>query len=692
MSEINYPKIIWSLLAILFSFYIYLEKPEFAQKLLSDIEDLKFSIRNNTIQIKDNETVVVVAVDEPSVNKMGRWPWDRKVIAELLEKLNQASIVGLDMVFSEKSNRASDKKLVSVIGENENIILGYFLRDQATEETSEATWSQLEDYAYHSFQTKGKKIQLDDWLYAEVNLPDISKAALSAGFFSTKPDADGIYRHYPLASLHKGLVLPPLAIQILRYYWNKDARIIFDEDGINNFRLGEVEVKNSSNIRLNFDTQINQVSAYDVYSGKIQVDYFKDKIVLVGMTEIGIFDLRPIPVNPVAPGVYQHYTAVKNLLTNNFIKSSFNTDLVFITLSLIIVFFASCLKSYHIRLSIYSAYILLVLLVSYITFIAFNVWLHEAYYILAILMSIILYESEAFMRTESDARHVKKAFSSYVSKELVGEIIAGHEKLKLGGDEKIITTLFTDVRNFTTISESLTPTRLVSLLNRMFDPFTKIVLNNKGMLDKYIGDAMMVIFNAPLDVDNHEERACLSALQMIDKQQLISKELNAEGFPDINIGIGINTGNAIVGNMGSTVRFGYTAIGDSVNLAARLEGLNKGYGTEIIVSEFTIERLPENTQIRNRKLDKIRVKGKNDPVTIYEIFTTDDIKNKFVEKFESALNDYFAGNFIKAANIFSSVEEDFQDKTSKMFMLRCQEYHKSPPAEDWGGIHDMKTK
>ena len=180
MSDIKYPKIIWSLLAILFSFYIYIEKPEFAQKLLSDIEDLKFSIRNSTIQIEDNETVVVVAVDEPSVNKMGRWPWDRKVIADLLKNLKQSSIVGLDIVFSETSNPASDKKLVSVIEDNENIILGYFLRDQATEETSEATWSQLEDYAYHSYQTKGKKIKLDDWLFAEVNLPEISKAGLSA--------------------------------------------------------------------------------------------------------------------------------------------------------------------------------------------------------------------------------------------------------------------------------------------------------------------------------------------------------------------------------------------------------------------------------------------------------------------------------------------------------------------------------
>lgn len=690
--NINIQKIIWSLIAVIFSYSIYINKPEFAQKLLGDIEDLKFSVRNSIKQPEKNDSVVVVAIDEPSVNKMGRWPWDRKVIADLLSKLNQASVVGLDIVFSEKSNSESDQYFIDSIEKNENIILGYFLRQKATEETSENTWSQLENYAYHSYKTKTKDIRVDDWLYAEVNLPEISEVALSGGFFSTKPDTDGIYRHYPLAYLHKGLVLPPLAVQMLRYYWDENAELTFGDKGIESFILGDVIVKNSSHIRLNFDNQINEVSAYDIYSGKIKPEFFKDKIVLVGATEIGIFDLRPIPIDPVAPGVYQHYTAVKNLLTNNFIEGNQLIDLFLIGIVLFIVLIASLLKNYHVRLSIYASYIILVILVSYTTFILFNVWLHEAYYLFAILLSIILYESEAFMRTENDARHVKKAFSSYVSKELVGELIKDPDKLKLGGDEKEITTLFTDVRNFTTISESLTPTRLVSLLNRMFDPFTKIVLSNKGMLDKYIGDAMMVIFNAPLDVDNHAERACMSALEMISKQQKISEELKSENFPEVNIGIGINTGLAIVGNMGSTVRFGYTAIGDSVNLAARLEGLNKGYGTEIIISEFTKNRLPEHTKIKTRMLDKIRVKGKIEPVTIYEIFDNADIKNKFAGTFESALNKYFVSDFNIAKKEFEVIATEYLDKASEVFVERCEYYLMNPPSDDWGGIHDMKTK
>ena len=692
MKNIKIQKIAWSLIAVFFSFSVYHYKPDFAQKLLSDIEDLKFSVRNNIKPTKKSNSVVVVAIDEPSVNKLGRWPWDRKVIAGLLEKLNQASVVGLDMVFSEKSNPESDQKLAEVIENNENIILGYFLREKATEETSQNTWSQLEDYAYHSYKTKSKDLHIDDWLYAEVNISEISEAALSGGFFSTKPDVGGIYRHYPLASLHKGLILPPLAVQMLRYYWNKDAKLSFGNKGIESFDMGNVSLYNSNYIRLNYENQINQVSAYDVYSGKIKPEFFNNKLVLVGATEIGIFDLRPTPIDPVAPGVYQHYTAVKNLLTNDLIKSNKIVDLVFISLSLLIIFLVSLFRNYNVRLRLYASYLFVVLLISYVIFVGYDIWLHEAYYLFAILLSVILYESEAFMRTENDARHVKKAFSSYVSKELVGELIAYPDKLKLGGDEKEITTLFTDVRNFTTISESLTPTRLVSLLNRMFDPFTKIVLKNKGMLDKYIGDAMMVIFNAPLDVEQHAERACLSALEMISKQQKISDELKSEDFPEVNIGIGINTGLAIVGNMGSTVRFGYTAIGDSVNLAARLEGLNKGYGTEIIISEFTSNALPEDTSIKMRMLDKIRVKGKHEPVTIYEIFDETDIKNKFVDLFEKGLNQYFDSAFAAAKSTFENIVAEYNDKTSVTFLKRCHEYIENPPAEDWGGIHDMKTK
>lgn len=691
MIKINLYKTLWCVFAVFFSYLIYLEKPEFFQRILADIEDVKFSLRNAISPPDQTDKVVVIAIDEPSVNKMGRWPWDRKVTGGLIKKLNQASVVGLDMVFSESSNPESDKALAEIIEDNENVILGYFLRTHATEETSEDTWSQLEDYAYHSFDTDGGDIRIDDWQFAEVNLDIFSEVALSGGFFSTKPDTDGIYRHYPLAYLHKGLVLPPLAVQVMRFYWDENADLTFKDGQFKSFAINEVLVEDSNHLKLNFDNQINEVSAYDVYSGKVPESFFKDKIVLIGATEVGIFDLRPIPIDPVAPGVYQHYTAVKNLLTNNLVRSNKQLDLIIIGITLFVVLLVSVIKKYHVRLAIYAGFLALILIMSYTAFIVFSTWLHEAYMIFALLLSIILYESEAFMRTETNAKQMKKAFSSYVSKELVGELMENPDKLKLGGDEKEITTLFTDVRNFTTISESLTPTRLVSLLNRMFDPFTKIVLDNRGMLDKYIGDAMMVIFNAPLDVDNHAERACLSALQMIKQQEIISEEFAKEDFPEIRIGIGVNTGNAIVGNMGSSVRFGYTAIGDSVNLAARLEGQTKNYGIEIIISEFTRAELPEDTVIKTRMLDKIKVKGKNEPVTIYEIFDADDIKYQYVETFEKGLNFYLEGHFEHAAKIFTDLEEQYKDGPSVTFNKRCKEFIDNPPA-NWSGVYTLTTK
>lgn len=701
-------------LATLFAFYVYLFQPIFVQKILIDVEDIKFSVRESIKPTPKNDKVVVVAIDEPSINKLGRWPWDRTVFARLLDKMHQASVIGLDVVFSEPTNSESDNALATVIEENENVITGYFLRDQASQETTDEVWNKLDECAYHSFEGVLDDLRVDDWPYVEVNIPEISDAALSCGFFSTKPDPDGVFRHYPLAYLHKGLLLSPLAVQIMQYHYNQLAQITFGDKeysfkdfsfknlnkslqqkrNIAQFKLQDIVIENANHMRLNFfdEKNINEVSAYDVYSGKVDPGFFEDKIVLIGATEVGIYDLRPTPLNQVAPGVYQHYTAVVNMLTNTFIRTSSLTDVIMIVIILVVVFIATFMNNFHFRLGIYMSLAIVAFIISYIVFIGFNTWLHEAYVLFALILTSMLYESVAFMRTEHSAKHVKKAFSSYVSKELVNELIQDPDKLKLGGDEKEITTLFTDVRNFTSISERLTPTRLVSLLNRIFDPFTKVVLDNRGMLDKYIGDAMMVLFNAPLDVDHHADRACLSALQMLDEQKRIQAELRTQDLPEIAIGIGINTGVAIVGNMGSEVRFGYTAIGDSVNLASRLEGLTKEYGINIIISEATKQQLSTDLNVLVRKLDKITVKGKDEPVIIYELLHKTPEQQHIVAAFEEALQDYFSADFKVAHDKFQSIYEHYADMPAKVFLRRCAHYMGNPPDSGWDGIHRMTTK
>jgi adenylate cyclase len=305
-------------------------------------------------------------------------------------------------------------------------------------------------------------------------------------------------------------------------------------------------------------------------------------------------------------------------------------------------------------------------------------------------MAITYLSCEAYRNLveEKKSRFLHKAFSSYISPELVSEIVKNPELLKLGGEKREITMLFSDIRGFTTVSEKVPPEAIVKILNGYLGPMTNIVLNHKGTLDKYMGDAIMAIYNAPLEIKNHPLLACKTAIDMMEALKNVNKGFKEVGFPEIDIGIGINTGEAIVGNMGTNVRFDYTAIGDVVNLSSRLEGLNKQYHTHIIVSESTKEKTDKN--FRFRELDKIKVKGKEVPVAIYELDKALD--NKLIDRFAEALAFYRSNNFTEALALFVTLEKEYNDKVSLVFSERCREFLKNPPSPDWDGVYVAKTK
>ncbi|MBP9561425.1 MAG: adenylate/guanylate cyclase domain-containing protein [Syntrophorhabdaceae bacterium] len=317
------------------------------------------------------------------------------------------------------------------------------------------------------------------------------------------------------------------------------------------------------------------------------------------------------------------------------------------------------------------------------------------YPILSISITYLCSEAYKNLIEERHSRFLKKAFSSYVSPALVGQIIKNPDMLKLGGEKRKISVLFSDIRSFTTISERLSPEELVLLLNKYMGPMTDILLAKKGTLDKYIGDAIMAIYNAPINVEDHSIMACETALDMLDKLKEINEGFKKRGLIELDIGIGINTGDAIVGNMGSDVRFDYTAIGDTVNLASRLEGLNKVYRTHIIVSEFTREHVmelmgKENKRFYFRELDLIRVKGKEKPVKIYELLKEAD--QNLLDEFTAALNLYRKCEFEKAKEIFRWVYEQHRDPTSTVFMERCDEFIENPHPGEWDGVYVAKSK
>ncbi len=670
---------------------LYIQEPHFLRKITSGIEDSKFTVRKLLkLAPQANPNVVVVEVDEKSINKLGRWPWNRKVMGDLIGALSAAKVVALDIVFSEAASPEEDDYLAEKIEDGDNVILGFFFRAVASESLSDEALGYLEECTLVRYDLQSSRVNLDSYGFAEANIPRIGQSSLSCAPFNTIADVDGLFRHYPVAFFHKGEIFPSLAVQALRYYLNKDVELILDDSGIKSLSLGTLQMRNSNYLKLNFLDDINRLSAYDLLSDKVDPAAFEDKVVFVGVTDIGIYDVRPTPIDTYTPGVYLHATAVSNVLDSLVLNASQRFDLLFIFFVLCLAFIASLPKKLTYRLGLYSLIGGGIIITINLLFIQMNRWGSLTFPLIALSSYALLFEFVLFRRKEKESLRVRKAFSSYVSPEIVQNIVKNPDDVKLGGEEREISVLFSDIRDFTTLSEKLAPAQLVYLLNNLLDPLTECILKNRGLLDKYIGDALMSLFNAPISIENHADMACLSALEMMEKVKEVNSKFRSEGLPEVKLGIGIDTGIATVGNMGSRLRFDYTAIGDTVNLSSRLEGLSKVYSADIIISESTKKKLVQDFLVR--KLDCVRVKGKSVPINIYELCRDDERNRKVKASFEAGLIAYYGREFDKARAIFQSLRETFDDKTSYIFEERCLYYMDQPPQAEWDGVYTFKTK
>lgn len=310
---------------------------------------------------------------------------------------------------------------------------------------------------------------------------------------------------------------------------------------------------------------------------------------------------------------------------------------------------------------------------------------------MTIYLGITVYR---YVTEEREKKKIRGAFQYYLTASVINEILKDPSKLKLGGDKKQLSVMFSDIRGFTGISEKLTPEELVRLLNEYLTAMTDVVFKYDGLLDKYIGDAIMAVFGAPLDQPDHALRACRTALEMMSELKRLREKWAAEGRPDVNIGVGVNTGDMVVGNMGSEMRFDYTVIGDSVNLASRLEGTNKEYGTNIIISEFTYESI--RNELFCRELDAVRVKGKKLPVRIYELLGEKKDAAEWQEcvgRFETGLAKYREGLWDEAIAAFRSVlEVRPADYPARLYIERCETLKENPPEGEWDGVFTMTKK
>lgn len=673
----NLPYIVICLFVISTCYVFYLCQFELFKTIDNKLQDLKFNFRKG---IKPSDDVVLIAIDDRSIDKIGRWPWKRDIIAKLLDKINEygPKTIALDMVFSENTEESDDKLLGDVIEKGKNFVLGFFFRKELKKNEQESAINNLEAYSILDVEVIGdaSKVPIKDFPTAETNIPVISKGAVAKGFFSVFPDSDGILRRVQLIAGFNGLVMPSLALSALSQYLNQDISVIIDKLGVYSLALGskKIPVSTTGSLLVNYygaKHTIKYISAIDILEGNVLNNALKDKLVFVGVTEKAVGDFLPTPVDPYFPGTEIHATIASNILQNFYLKKSTVVYLVEIA-SIIFIPILITVISKKAKNTFWAFIGFILLCVVYfvsnvILFSKYNLRVSVIYPTYEFILTFMLLEVYRNFIIEKHSRYLKKAFSSYISKELVDEVVKYPDKLNLGGEKKEITVLFLDIRGFTTISEKLSPEELVLLLNHFFGPVTDIILKNHGMLDKYIGDAIMALYNVPVSLTWHAQAAVKSALEIVKSLDELNRNFKKMGLPTISIGIGINTGLAVVGNFGTKTRFDYTAVGDTVNFASRLEGLNKYLKTTVLVSESTVRNLNKN-EFLMRKIGKVVVKGKSEPVDIYELVTNLNISKQDIDIFERAIYYFENQNFKLAYELFRIFYNKYEDWISKFYL------------------------
>ncbi|MCD6459171.1 adenylate/guanylate cyclase domain-containing protein [bacterium] len=680
--------------------------------------------------------VVIVAVDEKSILQKGRWPWSRTKIARLIDTLTESGCrtIALDIVFSEKERvvpewadrkiayftKTGNQEKARLLNEifraddvNANTVLAKSIKESGRTVLGFFVYTSKEELQASTLSGKNKSDDLinrhriinvydDDLLPQDIvfsslginsNLKQITQSALSSGYFNIIPDTDGVIRRIPLICRYKSNFYPSLSLACVSAYLGKPIKVIFDEAGVESITLSDIinpPIDLNGSMMVNYcgpAQTIKYVSAADVLDKTLDPQLFKDKIALVGITAAGVYDIRVTPFDPVYPGVEIHANAIDNMLNSRYIYKYWWTGLA-VYLSLFILFISVTALVSRLRAlgGSFACFILMILTAgtSFTLFKYFNVWFSPMYPLMLIAVTYVFITVFKFVIEEKERRFIKGAFSQYLSPQFVDQLVDKPELLKLGGDEQLLTVLFSDIVGFTSISEKLSPSDLVELLNVYTTQMSDIIMQCAGTIDKYNGDAIMAFFGAPIYYVDHPQAACRAALKMTKRLHMLNQEWKKQGKPMFKTRIGINTGKMVVGNMGSRNKFNYTVIGDEVNLASRLEGANKFYKTKIMIGEGTQKRL--DASIKTRELDRIKVVGKKMPVRVFEVIPAISFHyRQFLKNYNFGLKHFRQGNYKKALGCFITASRIRRfDEPTKIYIARCKKFIKNPPKDrDW---------
>lgn len=690
--------------------------------------------------------IVIVDIDEKSLREReaggeGRWPWPRDRVAALLDQLfdhYQVAQVGFDVVFAERDETSGVRVLDALALErlkgdatfqqalqevrpsldydqvmsralkDRPVVLGYtFLRSTGGEAPRKG------ELPAPMLNTAALPLAISDvtrWNGYTANLAVLQQNA-AAGHFNPLPDPDGVIRRVPMLVEFNGGYYESLSLAMSRQISGDIPMQALLAEGSDLNTFGALEQLAVGDLQVPVDEQIaslvpyrgpaysfQYVSAAEVIRGKLPVEALAGKIVLVGTTAPGLLDLRATPVAGSYPGVEVHANMLAGILDGNikqrppFVRGADVVQVVLVGLAL-----ATALPLLG---PLWST--LLAVAVAGAT-LALNLSAWSAGLVLplatALSLVILLYVFNmawGFFFEARGKRQITGLFGQYVPPELVDVMAQNPENFSMEGESRELTVLFSDVRGFTTISEGLEPRELSNLMNAFLTPLTEVIYRNQGTIDKYMGDCIMAFWGAPVQDPEHARHAMRAALGMIEALKNLQAEFRARGWPEIHIGVGLNTGRMSVGNMGSSIRLAYTVMGDAVNLASRLEGITKEYGVQIVVGDGTRAAVPD---LVCRELDKVRVKGKDIAVAIHEPLGFEgevpDTVLSAARKFDQALAHYRAQRWDEAEAVLRdllSTAPETGEKLYPLYLDRIAVLRNEPPATDWDGAFTFKTK
>ena len=651
---------------------------------------------------RHDPNIVLVMVDQASLDHFDKdgvyWPWPRSLYGAGLAFLKKAGAkaVVLDILFTNPS----------AIGADQDVELAKAMK------TFGRVVSAMEsgrDADARRAAAPPARFAVDAPVLAAARpvvrlpIPELVAASAFLGDASVEPDPDGVFRRVPLATRLGGKLYPTMPSAAAMAATGKSLAELAPPlvDGLMPVRFHGKALAADKDLRTypfySFgDLVLSGNALEEGRKPKLEPTLFKDKLVLVGLSAAGLLDNRPSPISPVFPGTEIIAAAADNLINRDFLRTGSTASLLLLVLAALL---AAGLAS---RVSRHAWMALGLMLVASASLVctaaaAFRggVLLDMAAPQLALWLGFAAASAYGYAVEGKQARYIQAAFGHYLSPEIVRRISESPDSLRLGGERREVTFYFSDIAGFTTFSEKLAPEQLTKLMNTYLGEMTETVLESGGTLDKYIGDAVMAFWGAPLPMDGHALVACKVALDNQKKLARLRAEWCAAGWPPVSNRIGLNSGPAIIGNMGSAKRFSYTAIGDNVNLASRLEGANKPYGTGIMISQSTRDAAGDAIEVR--ELDYIKVKGKNLPIRVYELLglkgETDAKSLAKARRFEEGLASLRARKLDEAEAAFRGVIKEFgEDDSCELFLERCAEVRAEPPPPDWDGSFALTEK